>query len=98
MDHTTRIMFLIFSGFVMILLHWNMRQLSGVNSSCVLGHQTTLTYLDDFKSSLLQSDLLLAFVDKADLLEIQKEKKEALQKVSLLTKRLKSTHTDLVSS
>lgn len=74
-----------------------MRQLTGVNSSCVQGHETTLTYLDDFKSSLLQSDLLVAFVDKSDIIELQKEKKEALKKVSVLTSRLKATQTDLVS-
>lgn len=97
MDRITTIIFILFSGFVMILIHWNMRQLSGVSNSCVLGHETTLTYLDDFKSSLLQSDLLVSFVDKAELLELQNEKKEALKKVQLLANRLKHVQTDLVS-
>lgn len=95
MDRTTKVIFMVFSAFVMILMHWNMRQLSGVNTSCVQGHETTLTHLDDFKSSLLQSDLLVAFVDKSDLVELQKEKKEALKKVSILTSRLKATQTEL---
>ena len=96
MDRTTRVLFIVFCAFAMILMHWNMRQLSGVSSSCVQGHEATRIYLDDFKSSLLQSDLLVSFVDKADIVDLQNEKKEALKKVALLARLLKSTQTELV--
>jgi ribonuclease PH len=98
MDRPTRVMFMLFCVFVMLLTHWNVRQLlSQVSSSCIQGHATTLTQLDDFKSSLLQSDLLVTFVDKSDLVELQKENKEAQRKVSVLTRRLKLAQTNLVS-
>ena len=97
MDCYTRSIFVVFSAIVMFLMHWNIRQLSGVNSDCILGHETTLTYLDDFKSSLLQSDLMVSFVDKSDLLDLQNEKKEARDKVALLTRQLKRARRDLVS-
>lgn len=96
MDRTSRVIFIVFSAFVMILMHWNMRQLTGLSSSCVQGHEATRMYLDDFKSSLLQSDLLVSFVDKSDIVDLQNEKKEALKKVAILTRILKATREELV--
>lgn len=97
MDRTTKIIFTVFTTIVILLMHWNIRKLSQVNSDCIMGHDTTLNYLDDFKTSILHSDLLVSFVDKSDLLELQKAKKDALRKVSQLTSRLKSAQIDLVS-
>lgn len=67
-----------------------------MHSGCIMGHETTLNYLNDFKDSLLQSDLLVSFVDKGDLRELQREKRDALHKVSKLVSQLKEMQGDMV--
>ena len=97
MDRTTKITLIVFTAIVIYLMHWNIRQLSGVTDNCIMGHRTTLHRLDDFRNTILESDLLVSFVDKSDFLQIEKERREALNKVSQLTSKLKHAQVDLVS-
>ena len=96
-DFSTKAIFTIFTAIVLFLMHWNIRQLSHVNSGCITGHEETLNYLNDFKSSLLQSDLMVSFVDKSDLVELERERDAAMEKVSMLSTQFKNAQIDLVS-
>lgn len=96
-DFSTKAIFIIFTAIVLFLMHWNIRQLSSVNSGCIMGHEETLNYLNDFKSSLLQSDLMVSFVDKSDLVELERERDAAMGKVSTLSSQLKNAQIDMVS-
>lgn len=98
MECTTRLIFVGFSIAILFFMHLNLQRLSGMHSSCVITHERTLSHLDDFKNSLMDSDLLVSFVDKSDLAHLERERKEAERKVSRMVGQMKKMQKDLVSS
>lgn len=96
MDCNTRLVFISFFLIIIFFMHLNMQNLSRVYSSCSTGHERTLDHLEDFRNSLLESDLLVSFVDKTDLAHLERERREAEKKVAKLIHQLKTVQEELV--
>lgn len=77
-------------------MHLTIQKLKQTQSSCLIGHERTLKHLEEFQESLLESDLLVSFVDKSDLARLERERKEADKKVSKLLRQLKTTQEEMV--
>lgn len=92
----TKLMFIGFSLVVLFFMHLNMQRLSGIDSSCLVGHERTLSQLESFQDSLLESDLLVSFVDKSDLSRLERDKREAERRVEKLIRQLKIVQSELV--
>ena len=89
--------FIGFSLVVLLFMHLTMQNLSRVKSSCLVGHEKTLSNLEEFRDSLLESDLLVSFVDKTDLARLERERREAEIRVTKLIRQLKTVQAELVS-
>ena len=96
MDCNTKLIFIGFSLVVLFFMHLNMQRLSGIDNSCLVGHERTMSQLESFQESLLESDLLVSFVDKYDLARLERDKKEAERRVEKLIRQLKTVQSDLV--